>query len=159
GAEVEALAELAVHAREQVLRERGAPAPQVVVGGLERADVLHQVDAEQQVVARGEVRRDAVEEAAHLLRVEVADGAAEEDEDQRRQVAEEGERALVRRRQAAYLEPAVLAGEGGARLPQHLAADVDREVLRRAAACGPGAEEMLRLDGAAGAELDERRAV
>src|SRR6185503_18089718 len=35
--------------------------------------------------------------------------------------------------------------------------DVDGEVLRRAAAGRPGAEEMARLDGASGAELDQRR--
>jgi hypothetical protein len=159
GAEVEPLPELAVHAREEVLGERGAVPRLVVVGSLERAHVLHQVDAEEHVVAGREVGRHAIEEAAHLLRIEVADGAPEEHEDERRQVAEQRKGALVRGGDAAHLEVRMLARQRGARLPQHVAADVDGEVLRRAAAGRPGAEEVARLDGAAGAELDQRRTV
>jgi hypothetical protein len=97
--------ELAVHAREEVPRERRAPPGAVVVRGLERPDVLHEVDADQEVVAGRQARRGAVDEVGRLLRVEVADRAPEEDEEERGEVAEEGKGALVRRGDAADREP------------------------------------------------------
>ncbi len=50
----------------------------VVVGGLERRAVLHQVGAEQEPVLGAEEVRDAREEAGALGGLEVADRAAEE---------------------------------------------------------------------------------
>ncbi len=104
-AQVEARAELAVHAREEVLGEGLAPARAIVVRRLERTHVFHQVDADQEVVARAERGRHAVEEVGRLLRVQVADRAPEEDEDERREVAQEREGALVGGGDAAHLEP------------------------------------------------------
>ena len=156
-AQVEVGPELAVHAREVVPRESGAHAGAVVVGRLERADVLHQVDAHQEVVAGREARRHAVEEVAHLLRVQVADRAPEEDEHDGRELAEARKRSLVRRRQAAHLEAGMRRGERPAGARENLAAHVDRHVARARPARRPGTEEVARLRGATGAELDERR--
>ena len=70
--EVEACAELAVHAREEVARERGGHAGGVVVGGLERARLLHQVEAEEEVVAgRERIGRPAPRNAAVSLRLKL----------------------------------------------------------------------------------------
>jgi hypothetical protein len=85
--------------------------------------------------------------------VQVPDRAAEEDEEQGREVAEEGKGALVRRRDAADREARVLGAERRARLGEHPEAHVDGHV----ASARPRAQQVARLHGAAGAQLDERR--
>src|SRR5262245_44341595 len=153
--DVEVGAELAVHAREVVAREGGAHAGAVVVGRLERAHVLHQVDAHQKVIAGGEARRYAIEEVAHLLRVEVADRAAEEDEHDGRQLGEAREGALVGRRRAAQLEAGVQHGESRTAAGEDLAAHVDGHVAGARAAGRPGADQVACLCRATGAQLDQ----
>src|SRR5205823_13361483 len=78
---------------------------------------------------------------------------AQEDEHERRELAQEREGALVRGRDAAHLEPRELRGERRARLPEDPEADVDRHV----APARPRAQQVARLERAARAELDDRR--
>ena len=76
--DVEVGVELAVHHREHVLVELGGDALRVVVRGFEAVDVLHEIEAEQQVVVGAEPVGDLAQELARAPGGEVADRAAEE---------------------------------------------------------------------------------
>ena len=78
GVEVEVGAEPVVQDREHVVVELGRDSGSVVVGGLERPPVLDQVGAQEEAVVGLEQVRDPAQEAGALLRLEVADRAAEE---------------------------------------------------------------------------------
>src|SRR2546427_136348 len=69
------------------------------------------------------------------------------------QLAEERQRPLVRRRDPADREPAILARQRAARRLERRAAHVDRDVARRLV--DPGVEQMAGLRRATRAELDE----
>src|SRR5205823_7426718 len=69
-------------------------------------------------------------------------------------LAEERQRALVRRRDPADREPAILARQRAARRLERRAAHVDRDVARRLV--DPGVEQMACLRRATRAELAER---
>ena len=72
---------------------------------------------------------------------------------------EQREGLLVGRRDAAHLEPAVLARERRRTTARSMSRLMSTGTYcAGAAARRPGAEEMARLDRAAGAELDQRRA-
>ena len=83
--EVEVAAELVVDPHEKVLVERGGHAERIVVGEQQVALRLDEVGAEQEKVARGERRADAIEELRGRWRIEVADVRAEQ-QDQHRAV-------------------------------------------------------------------------
>ena len=155
GVEVEPGAEVAIHPPEQVACEGGAHARGVVVGRLERGDVLHQVEAQEQVVAGREGVGDALEEGRGVDAIEVAEAAAEEEEHQRRELVQARERLLVGPRERAHVEHRELGVQRGRRCLEHVTADVDRDVARGLAAGGPGAQDVPRLGGAAGPELDD----
>ena len=76
--EVEVGVQLPVDHREHVLVELCGDSSAVVVGGLEPADVLHEIGAEQQAVAGLQSVGQIGEELFALGRLEVADRAAEE---------------------------------------------------------------------------------
>src|SRR5579864_1093947 len=65
---------------QDVAIELGGDAGGVVVGGFQPGDRFHQVDAEQEVIAWRHLAAACRQEVARLLRLEVADRAAKEDD-------------------------------------------------------------------------------
>src|SRR5690606_8410578 len=100
--------------------------------------------------------RGALEECLELGIVEIAERAAEEGEGERGMLGEAGERLVVGRGDSVDLESRVIGTERLRRALDDARADVDSDVGGEAAAAGPRVEQMSRLRGGPGAELDER---
>src|SRR5262247_1454612 len=95
------------------------------------------------------------EELVELGVVQIADRAAEEEQQERGQVAERREDLLPRARERADVEPRVLGAQARARRIQGRGADVDRDVAHGTRGAAPGVEQPAGLDRAAAAELDQ----
>src|SRR5262249_16458777 len=72
--EIEIAIELAIDALEQVEVELRRQAGRVVVGGIENARVLHQVDPDDQRCAASQHAAGVAQESASFMRLEIADG-------------------------------------------------------------------------------------
>ncbi len=108
------------------------------------------------MVAGSEEAGDPDQELAPLARVEVADRAAEEGDQPRRAVAVDPlEVDLEVADQAADFEAGVLVDQGLRGFVGDLLGDVDRDVGAQAAGGAHRVEQVARLRGRAGAELDQ----
>ena len=76
--DVEVAIELAVDPHQQVAVERRGHLQRIVVGEQQRAFLLHQVGAEQQCIADGQVGADVPDELFGARRIEIADVRSEE---------------------------------------------------------------------------------
>ena len=114
--EVEVGVELAVEHAQHVAVELGGDARGVVVRGDEAVDVLHEVGAEQERVARRETARDRRRGTSRVrLGREVADGAAEERDDAASAGGDLVEVVLEVADDRVHLDAVVLAGDRRAR--------------------------------------------
>src|SRR3954469_14160395 len=80
---IEVAVELAVDAREEVEIEPGRDAGFVVVGGVEDAAVLYQVDPDDQGCAASQHTSGMAQERAGFVRLEISDGRSWEETDKR----------------------------------------------------------------------------
>ena len=154
--DVEVGVELAVHHREHVLVELGRDALRVVVGGFEAVDVLHEIEAEQQVVVEPEPLRDVEQELGAGRRQQVADRAAEERDDPPPTAGDRAEVVLEVADDGVHGHRRVVAVHGRGRVAQRLLADVERHEARDRARVAERVEQDPRLVGRARTELDER---
>ncbi len=154
--DIDAGAELPVHAREEVAGEGGGDAGGVVVGGLEHGAVLDQVDAEQEKIVRTEGGGEPPEKEIRIPRLEIADRAAEKDDHRRRGGAQQRKRFLVGAVDAEAMGAGVLPGDHPQGVTQGADADVDGNVAAAAVVGGAGPQQMPGLGRAAGAEFDQR---
>lgn len=154
--EIEPGVQLAIHPLEQILRELRRDPRRIVVRRLEHVPVLHQVHADEEVVSLWRAARQLVPERIGLRVREIPDRGAEEHRHRRRVSGEEGERVLVRPHHAAEPHVRVPFGDPLLGACQGRRTHVHRDVLDRTAAGPVGVENVTRLDGAPGAELDQR---
>ena len=150
--------ELAVEHVQDVAVELGGHAVRVVVGRLQRVDVLDQVGAEQEVVAGGEEPGERAQEAPAGAGREVADRAAEEGDHARAAGHRSRDRAQVALEvadDAVDREPVVLLGQRAGALAHGLLGDVERHVAPQGSGAFHRVEQHARLGRRARAELDE----
>ena len=136
--------------------ELGGDAGRVVVGGLEPADVLDEVGAEQQRLAGLEHLRDRSEEPRPLLRLEVADRRAEERDHPPVPRGQGAQVAPEVADDAVHLDARVLLLDRRRALAQRLLAHVEGHEAPQRPVRRQRVEQHARLVGGAGAELDER---
>ena len=155
--EVERAVQLAVDARQQIEVERGGDASGVVVGGVENARVLLQVDADQQRAGRSEPIGEASQHPHRLRRMEVADGRTREEaqtgrlRERLRQTKRAGKVGVQGRDGELGIIPRQRFGRG----EQMLTRDVDGYVARRSI---ERFQQQPHLDAGAAAELQKDHA-
>ena len=130
----------------------------VVVRGDQRGRVLDQVGAEQEEVARPQLRPDPAQERGPLRGHQVPDRAAEEgDQPGRGRVSVGGEAQVLLEvgHHGPHVEPRVLGRQRLARRDQGRLADVDRDVAAQRALGPQRVEQQPGLVRRARAELDQ----
>src|SRR6266851_5251269 len=149
--------ELAVHAAQQIERELGGDAGLVVVGVVQAAWILFEIDPHHQRAGRSQERTGAAQEGGGLGGLEIADGRAREKAEPRRTVhlgRQLGERHVVGA-DRLDIQARVIAAQPCRRSIEMLARDVDRHIGREIA---KPLEQQARLYARAAAEFDQRAA-
>ncbi len=153
---VEVRLQLTVEHVQDVAVELGRDPLGVVVGGLQGAGVLHQVGAQQQVVAVRQQTRDLAQDAPPRAGRKVADRAAQEGHDARagggRDVAQV---ALEVADHAVHAQARVLLDQAFGAAVDHALGHVDGDVALERAGRLQRVEQHARLGRGPGAELDE----
>ena len=154
--DVEVGAQFAIDPHQDVAVERGRDAPSVVVGGLDHARVLPQIDAEQESAAASTQPRRLSQQGERCLRREVAERrAGEVDHPSGGSLPARGQAQRPREvgAQRQHLDVRVFLAQRPGRAAQVLARDVDGHVTGRVAQL---VEEAPGLEAAATAILDEQ---